>query len=108
ADLRGAPHVLGRIVEEVRAMQQWEYADDADAAVALWADEIAEPLLAWGLEGTRLGVDRLPPAPLAALQRRGVAVDDTETLTLDARAVKTAEELILLRHNAGLACAMLE
>jgi len=104
----GSTHISGRIVEDVRAMHQWEYADDADAAVALWADEIAEPLLAWGLEGTRLGVDRLPPAPLAALQRRGFEIDDTETLTLDARAVKTAEELILLRHNAGLACAMLE
>jgi Xaa-Pro aminopeptidase len=104
----GSTHISGRIVEDVRAMHQWEYADDADAAVARWADEIAEPLRAWGLDGTRLGVDRLPPAPLAALQRRGFEIDDTETLTLDARAVKTAEELILLRHNAKLACAMIE
>ena len=60
-----------------------------------------------GVGGTRLGIDRLPPGPLAALQRRGSSIVDTERLTLDARAVKTPEELILLRLNGRLACAML-
>ena len=54
------------------------------------------------------GIDRLPPGPLAALQRRGFSIADTERLTLDARAVKTPEELVLLRLNGRLACAMLD
>src|SRR4029077_9199159 len=67
----GSVHLSRRIVEDVRVMRQWEYADDAAAIVEIWADEIADPLRAWGLAGTRLGIDRLAPAPLAALQRRG-------------------------------------
>lgn len=104
----GSTHISGRIVEDVRAMRQWEYADDAAGIAEIWADEIADALRAWGLEGTRLGIDRLPPGPLAALQRRGSSIVDTERLTLDARAVKTPEELILLRLNGRLACAMLD
>ena len=104
----GSIHISGQIVADVRPMGQWEYADDAEAAATLWAEQIVEPLRAWGLAGTRLGVDRLPPGPLTALQQRGISIADTERLTLDARAVKTPEELALLRHNGALACTMLE
>jgi Xaa-Pro aminopeptidase len=104
----GSTHISGRVVDDVRVMHAWEYADDPDADAEIWAGQIAAPLVAWGLDGTRLGIDRLAPGPLAALQRRGFTIADTERLTLDARAIKTPEELALLRLNGRLACTMLE
>ena len=45
----GSVHISGRIVEDVRVMRQWEYADDSAAIAEIWADEIADALRAWGL-----------------------------------------------------------
>ena len=44
----GSAHISGRIVKDVRAMHQWEYADDAEVAVALWADEESPSLCGHG------------------------------------------------------------
>ena len=40
----GSTHISGRIVEDVRVMHQWEYADDAAAIAEIWADQIADAL----------------------------------------------------------------
>src|SRR5262245_59505859 len=60
------------------------------------ADKIWTELEARGLTGEPLGVDVVEPPVLFALQRRGLAVVDCQELLLQARAVKTPDEIKLL------------
>ena len=69
-------------------MRQWEYADDA-AAIARSGRTRSRTLSERGVEGTRLGIDRLPPARSRHSSGEDLEIVDTERLTLDARAVKT-------------------
>lgn len=57
-----------------------------------------------GLQNEPLGVDVVEPVVLFALQREGLNVVDGQQLLLQARKVKTADEIILL----NTACAMVD
>jgi Xaa-Pro aminopeptidase len=57
-----------------------------------------------GLEGTPLGVDVVEPAVLFALQDAGLTVVDGQQLFLEARRIKTEDEITLLTH----ACSMVD
>jgi Xaa-Pro aminopeptidase len=66
------------------------------------ADKIYTELEARGLVDEPLGVDVVEPAVLFALQRRGLAVVDCQELMLQARSVKTSEEVKLLAASCML------
>jgi Xaa-Pro aminopeptidase len=66
------------------------------------ADKIYAELDERGLAGEPLGVDVVEPQVLFALQRRGLAVVDCQELMLQARAVKTPEEIKLLTASCML------
>jgi Xaa-Pro aminopeptidase len=68
------------------------------------AREIREILLSEGAGGMPLGVDILEPPMLAALEAEGIVVRDAQQILLNAREVKSIDEIILL--NA--ACAMVD
>jgi Xaa-Pro dipeptidase len=68
------------------------------------AREIAEILRAEGVADMPLGVDIVEPPMLAALQAEGIAVRDGQQTMLDAREVKSADEITLL----NTACAMVD
>jgi Xaa-Pro dipeptidase len=92
-----------RIVADVRPMHAWEFTDDPASHARVWVDEL--------LDGTdlpgRLFVDKLGAPAIAALQERGVSLADAAPVTLDAREVKTTEELQVIEHNARIGEAML-
>lgn len=104
----GTTHLSSLRAPDVREMHPWEYSDDPRADLRAWAGQIADGLRELGVSSRRLGTDRTAPAPTRALEDRGLSLVDTDTLTLDARAVKTEPELELLRRNGRLAVAMLE
>ena len=68
------------------------------------AREIRDILKAEGVADMPLGVDIVEPPMLAALAAEGVAVQDAQQVMLDAREVKSIDEIILL----NTACAMVD
>ncbi len=68
------------------------------------AREIAAILKAEGVADMPLGVDIVEPPMLAALADEGVTVRDGQQVMLDAREVKSIDEIILL----NTACAMVD
>jgi Xaa-Pro aminopeptidase len=68
------------------------------------AKEIAEILKAEGVAGMPIGVDIVEPPMLAALEACGITVQDGQQTMLDAREVKSQDEITLL----NMACAMVD
>jgi Xaa-Pro aminopeptidase len=68
------------------------------------AREIADILKTEGVTGMPLGVDIVEPPMLAALQAEGITVQDAQQVMLDAREVKSQDEITLL----NTACAMVD
>src|SRR5688572_2401158 len=68
------------------------------------AKEIAALLKAEGVAGTPVGVDLLERPMMAALEAEGILVRDAQQVLLDAREVKSVDEIILLTT----ACAMVD
>jgi Xaa-Pro aminopeptidase len=68
------------------------------------AREVVDILKAEGVSGMPLGVDIVEPPMLAALQAEGIGVHDAQQVMLDAREVKSQDEITLL----NTACAMVD
>lgn len=68
------------------------------------AKEIAEILRTEGVADMPIGVDIVEPPMLAALEAEGITVRDGQQTMLDAREVKSADEIMLL----NIACAMVD
>lgn len=68
------------------------------------ASKVAEVLAELGLAGTTVGVDVVELPVLAALQARGLDVVDGQQVFLEARRIKTPDEIALLTQ----ACAMVD
>jgi Xaa-Pro aminopeptidase len=68
------------------------------------AREIRDILRAEGAADMPLGVDLVEPPMLAALEAEGITVHDAQQVMLDAREVKSIDEILLL----NTACAMVD
>jgi Xaa-Pro dipeptidase len=68
------------------------------------AREVAEILRTEGVAGMPLGVDIVEPPMLAALEAEGITVRDAQQVMLNAREVKSVDEIVLL----NTACAMVD
>jgi Xaa-Pro aminopeptidase len=68
------------------------------------AREVREILRAEGVADMPIGVDILEPPMLAALEAEGIVVRDAQQVMLNAREVKSADEITLL----NTACAMVD
>jgi Xaa-Pro aminopeptidase len=66
------------------------------------AQEVAAILRAEGASDMPLGVDLLEPPMLAALTQAGITVQDGQQVMLDAREVKSIDEIILLNTSAAM------
>ena len=71
-------------------------------------ERIALELRERGLADEPLGVDMADLVTIEALQRAGVHVTDGSRVMLEARKIKTAEEIALLDQSAGLVDAVYE
>jgi Xaa-Pro dipeptidase len=74
-------------------------------SVGLMADAVAEikaMLVEAGVADLPVGVDIVEPPFLFEMQRQGLAVVDAQQLMLDARAIKSADEIALLTQAAAM------
>ena len=95
-------HLAGgfETVDEVRTARTWFYFSAGNRLaerVEIWADEIADIVRQRGGGNMRLAVDKLEPAGVDALRKRGITLVEGQELTEHARAIKSAEELELMR-----------
>jgi Xaa-Pro aminopeptidase len=72
------------------------------------AKKIAVELHERGLDGEPVGVDMADLVTLEALDRAGIQVVDGSRVMLEARKIKTAEEIALLDHACGIVDAVYE
>lgn len=87
---------------DVRPMHGWEFYDDADLQAGVFAKEAVAALRELGVDGDRVGVDRIGMPGLLALQDEGLTLVDSSPATQEAREVKTPQEVLLFRLNGQL------
>ncbi len=88
------------IIDEVRTAKTWFYfaaGDLIQQRVEAWADEIAEVVRQRGGGNRRLAVDKMEPLGVDALRKRGIVLVEGQELTEHARAIKSPEELELMK-----------
>jgi Xaa-Pro aminopeptidase len=107
-EYKGSLHVSQKLVRDVRPAFTWQFGGTESAAKAReWARSIRAVLQELGLEGEPLAVDRLDTIGFLALQAEGIRLVDSSPATVDAREVKTPEEIQLMILNGGIGDAML-
>lgn len=100
-------HLFGDIEADVRPFHAWEFYDDPDAEAVIWAKETADAIRELGVTGDRVAIDKIAPVASRALEREGFEITESGNVTMDARAVKTLEEIELFRVNGRLTMDML-
>jgi Xaa-Pro dipeptidase len=97
-------HLAGeRYDGEVRPARGWTFfgsGSNSGVNAQAFAGEVVDTLRSLGIHGERLGIDRLSTVAFLALQDQGLALADAQGVIEEARAVKTPDELMLLRRNA--------
>lgn len=101
-DYADLPHLAEGLptIDEYRPMPTFYYftaGERAEERAGQFADQIADLMAAHGGGDRRLAVDRLSALGCAALAHRGIEVVEGEGVAEDARAVKSAQELTLMR-----------
>jgi len=92
----------------VRPAYTWQYGGVAARDKAReWAGSLRAALRERGLERERLAVDKLDTVGFLALQEEGIPIVDVGPATVDAREVKTPEEVEVFAINGGIGDAML-
>jgi Xaa-Pro aminopeptidase len=107
-EYKGSVHVSRKLVDDVRPAYTWQYGGVAAPDKAReWARSIRAALDERGLGRERLAVDKLDTVGFLALQAEGLALTDVSPATVDAREVKTPEEVQLFALNGAIGDAML-
>ena len=87
-------------IDEIRIAKGWMYMGAGDRVsefVGKWADEIEDLIREYGGSNKRLAVDRMEPEGILALQDRGINIIEGGQITEQARAIKSKEEIELMR-----------
>jgi Xaa-Pro aminopeptidase len=87
-------------VDEVRTATTWFFFSAGSRLaerVEKWADEIVDIMRLRGGGNMRLAVDKMEPAGVDALRKRGITIVEGQELTEHARKIKSPEELQLMR-----------
>jgi Xaa-Pro aminopeptidase len=100
-------HLFGELEADVRPMHAWEFTDDVGSHAATFARETMAAMRELGVSDDRLAIDRLGTPGFLALQAAGISILDPATVTMEAREIKTAEEIQMLRIGGELVMEML-
>lgn len=104
----GSMHVSRKVVADVRPAYTWRFGGvQARGKVREWAQSIRAVLRELKLEREPLAVDRLDTPGFLGLQEEGIAIVDVGPAMVDAREIKTPEELQLFAVNGEIGDAML-
>jgi Xaa-Pro dipeptidase len=101
-EYRSGMHLCGGLetIDELRPAVSWIYMTDGDRVtgnVVTWAGEIGDCVRRHGGGNARLAIDRLDLEGHRALAREGITLVDGAPITEHARAIKSADEIELMR-----------
>ncbi|MGI8421873.1 MAG: M24 family metallopeptidase [Gaiellaceae bacterium] len=100
--------VSSRVVADVRPVINWSFAGDQARPIARrWVREVKSALQELGLADEPLGLDKLDMPGFLAMADEGVRLVDAGPAVVDAREVKTAEEVDLFKINGAIGDAIL-
>jgi len=100
-------HVSQKLVHDVRPAISWQYAGTQGAARARrWAGQVKDAMAELGCAGAPLAVDKLDGFGFLALTDAGIRITDPSPATVDAREIKTPEEVQLMVLNGAIADVM--
>jgi Xaa-Pro dipeptidase len=97
-EYQASVHVSRRLVDDVRRMPE---------APGDWVAQLVSVLADLGASGRRIAVDVLTAARTTALLAAGFTLVDSSPATIEARSVKTADEIGLFKINGAIGDAML-
>src|SRR5262249_8854216 len=107
-EYKGSIHVAEKLVKNVRPAYTWQFGGLGSQDKAReWARSIRAVLGELGLTAERLAVDRLDGFCFLPAEEQGIKIVDVGPATVDAREVKTHEEIELFKINGGIGDAML-
>ena len=107
-EYKGSIHISRKIFEDVRPAYYWQFGGHQSwERVREWAGHIRSVLSELGLEREPLAVDKLDTLGFLALEEEGIELVDSGPATVDAREVKTPEEVELFRINGRIGDEML-
>ena len=92
--------VIGR---PMHVFELWLAGDYAKDATQKWAGLMKDTLAGMGLAEERVGIDNLDAISMHALESEGLRVDDALATLCMARAIKTPDELTLIRQACAIA-----
>ena len=101
-EFKGSEHRCNGLetIDELRVATGWTYMTSGDRVpekLARWAGEIADLVGEHGGGNRRVAIDRLDVEGVRALEDRGIAVSDGNPVTEHARAIKSSDEIELMR-----------
>jgi len=100
-------HLFGELEAHVRPMHTWEFFDDVGSHSAIFARETVATMRELGVTDDRLAVDRLGTPGFLALQAAGISILDSAPITMQAREIKTPEEIEVLAIGGEVVMEML-
>jgi Xaa-Pro aminopeptidase len=107
-EYKGSLHVARKLVRDVRPAYTWQFGGlDSRDKVREWARSIRDVLGELGLARERLAVDKLDALGFLALAEEGISIVDVSPASVDAREVKTHDEIELFKINGSIGDAML-
>ncbi len=100
-------HVSQKLVRDVRPAISWQYGGTQGYDRARrWAESVKSVMTELGCAGAPLAVDKLDGFGFQALSDLGIRITDPSPATVDAREVKTPEEVQLMILNCAIADTM--
>ena len=101
-EFKGCAHLNEGLpgIDELRVARSWTFmtrGDKSPQATGPWADEIASLVREYGGTNRRIAIDKLDGSALFALQDRGLEYVEGTELTETARAIKSEDEIALMR-----------
>ena len=107
-EVPGTFHHAKKMVDDVRPAIDWAYVGHGAAETAKsWVKEISDVLSELGVGDSVLALDRIDTDGFLALQGEGIRLVDSSPVTVDAREVKTPEEVELFKINGSIGSALL-
>jgi Xaa-Pro dipeptidase len=101
-EFKGCHHLCDEYegIDEVRNSIAWIYmsaGDRADERTRQWGAEIADLVDIHGGGNRRIAIDKIEPNGFREIERRGLIFVDGQEITEHARAIKSADEIDLMR-----------
>jgi len=100
-------HLFGELEADVRPMHAWEFTDDVPSHATIFARETIAAMRELGVTDDLLAIDRLGTPGFLALQAAGISILDSARVTMEAREIKTPEEIEVLAMGGQVVTEML-